>query len=334
MNKKLRSKKGFTGLDVAIAIVILGIFITLISTIFINIYLQFSETQRNAVATSYATMISELVDKMYYQDVENASLQEKIEELNINNGYTVTTDVRRYIPDGFTENNSKNLVKIVNITVRYNVGNISKAVSIQKLKAKEVLITPNKPKLSSGMVPVKYVVTDVISQTGYWQITTEDDATWYSYENKSWANIMLQDGLTVEGNIEVTDQNMVSLVGKKVVSPGSILTWIPRYAYNNTTNDVLFTYSTSDKFVNNNGDLQNLSTGYSIDNVFQGNTGFWITRTNANSINYQSNSIVTVRQMANSEKDIVKKLSQSKYEDNTQEWNNINDSRFVIVISQ
>lgn len=305
MKINIKSQKGITGIEITVAIVMLTIFVSLISTIFINIYLNSTEAQRNTVATGYATQIAEMIDKMYYADVEEDTLSEKIEEINIPSGYTVTANVENYTPNA----NSKDLVKTITVTVTYKVGNNEKNVQIERIKAKEVLITPNRPKLSKGMVPVKYVTTDEISGQGYWEITTEDDSTWYNYSNRRWANVMLQDDLIVEGNIKVTNENIKNLAGKKITTLGSMFVWIPRYAYkipqgNSHTStageiDIIFLYSTSNNYIDENGNMVPISNkqGYKIHPSFQDGTennyangewdkeltGYWVAKFEASS---------------------------------------------------
>ena len=87
----------------------------------------------------------------------------------------------------------------------------------------------NSPKLKEGMIPVKW-------QNGSWVVTDSGDENWYNYNGKQWANIMLTDGLVVEG---ITDAKMATLQemkGKKVTTVGSMFVWIPRYAYKITEN--------------------------------------------------------------------------------------------------
>ena len=76
----------------------------------------------------------------------------------------------------------------------------------------------NKPKLSSGMIPIKF-------QGGNWVVTNEGDEGWYEYiEDKKWANVMLSDGTYKAG--EVADGTVV-----EESQLGSMFVWIPRYAY-------------------------------------------------------------------------------------------------------
>jgi len=72
----------------------------------------------------------------------------------------------------------------------------------------------NKPILTQGMVAVKW------NSLGYWEIVDNpiEDTSWYEYNNNEWANVMLKDGLTFDAN-------------GKVLTPGSMFVWIPRYAY-------------------------------------------------------------------------------------------------------
>ena len=86
----------------------------------------------------------------------------------------------------------------------------------------------NKPKLTEGMIPVKY---NAASEK--WVITNENDEEWYDYNNKQWANVMLSDGkyktsnsgeYTIDGTTEV-----------EIVDLGSMFVWIPRYAYKITS---------------------------------------------------------------------------------------------------
>ena len=91
-------------------------------------------------------------------------------------------------------------------------GEIDESLNSQYNSSKGI----NTPKLSEGMIPVKYDGTN-------WIICSQDDNEWYNYENKNWANIMLSDGT----------YNTSTAVGTTVADSdlGSMFVWIPRYAY-------------------------------------------------------------------------------------------------------
>ncbi len=87
----------------------------------------------------------------------------------------------------------------------------------------------NSPKLKSGMIPVKW-------KEDSWVVTDSSDDNWYNYENKQWANIMLTDGLVVEGIQDAKTATLQEMKNKRVTSVGSMFVWIPRYAYKITEN--------------------------------------------------------------------------------------------------
>ena len=82
----------------------------------------------------------------------------------------------------------------------------------------------NIPKLGTGMVPVKW-------NGSHWIVTNSKDSEWFDYSKKQWANIMLRDGLEVEGVKDATTASLATMRGKKVTKLGSMFVWIPRYAY-------------------------------------------------------------------------------------------------------
>lgn len=285
-NKKLEitGKGGFSGVELTVAILILMIFISLFNMLYFNVYLIYADSKRNSEATAYATQIIEQVQKMYYNEVTDQILAQKILEMNIPASYGVQIQVENYNPDG---NPKEDLVKNVIISIYYKVGQQDRVVEFETVKAKEILITPNKPKLENGMIPVKYIITDRANNNGYWQITAENDTTWYSYENKRWATVMMQENLTVEGGVQVTQDNMKGLAGKKVETYDKILVWIPRFAYKvladgvnvvDAQNDIEFLYNITNNYIDENGNMQDIASkeGYVAHAAFGTNvTGLW-----------------------------------------------------------
>ncbi len=157
----------------------------------------------------------------------------------------------------------------------------TKTISLNRIKVRELYITPNKPVLTDYMVPVKYVKE--ANDAGYWVITKEDDSTWYSYDNRKWANAMIMDDLVVEGNIKVTNENKLSLVGRKVTTTGSMFVWIPRYAAvaSGSSYEVEFLYSSSNYYIDENYDRKNISnlSGYELpQGLADSIPGFWISK--------------------------------------------------------
>ena len=90
----------------------------------------------------------------------------------------------------------------------------------EEIKEPFIDILPSRPKLSDGMIPVKYV-----EGTGWIKIE-ESDEEWYDYANKKWANIVLEDAtFEIDGENEILNEDEAY----------SMLVWIPRYAYQITS---------------------------------------------------------------------------------------------------
>ena len=80
----------------------------------------------------------------------------------------------------------------------------------------------NKPAITTGMIPVKWNAT-----SGKWVICSKNDADWYDYNQKQWANVMLCDGkynASTEVGTEIAEEDL-----------GSMFVWIPRFAYKITS---------------------------------------------------------------------------------------------------
>ena len=123
----------------------------------------------------------------------------------------------------------------------------------------------NKPQLSEGMTPIKWV-------DGVETVTTADDPDWYDYDNQLWANVKTADG--------------------------SYWVWIPRYAYKITSGyhssitgsiDVKFLKGASDTTVDNTtietsgyaAGIKDTSMHYFTHPTFQNDInqyGFWVAK--------------------------------------------------------
>lgn len=118
----------------------------------------------------------------------------------------------------------------------------------------------NAPKLEEGMVPVVWE-----EKSKKWKTVDKDSGEWYNYSSdvKKWANIMLQDELSVDSNGYVT-------------SMGSMFVWIPRYMYQIET--LYHTSSTEGgkiniKFLKGNSTVPTDNTNVTIAN--QSGQGNW-----------------------------------------------------------
>ena len=93
-------------------------------------------------------------------------------------------------------------------------------------------VLPTAPELSDGMTPVKWDSTQ-----SKWVRTTASDSEWYDYANKEWANVVLTPeegenaGKDATGTVDVF--NADGTLNED--SAYTMLVWIPRYAYQITS---------------------------------------------------------------------------------------------------
>ena len=111
----------------------------------------------------------------------------------------------------------------------------------------------NRPKLTSGMIPIKFVDPST-SEKGKVDKTNSGDTSWYDYNNKKWANAQTEDG--------------------------SMWVWIPRYAYkvnsNNQTFDIKFLIGTTDNYYDENGKIQTAKRCKSINEQVDTSVGYTV----------------------------------------------------------
>ena len=110
----------------------------------------------------------------------------------------------------------------------------------------------NRPKLVSGMTPIKFV-DPTNSEKGKIEKTNSGDTSWYDYNSKKWANSQTEDG--------------------------SMWVWIPRYAYkvnDNQTFDIKFLIGTTDNYYDENGQVQTAKRCTNINEEIDTKTGYTV----------------------------------------------------------
>jgi len=196
-NISVRNQKGMTGIDLSIAILILIIFVTLILTVFSNVYLTTTNSSRKATATNYATQILEYAMTLNYDELET-ELDDYVNGFVVAKGYTPTVTIEKY-SEGTPGKND--IIKIVEVNIKYKVAKVEQTLTMTTLKTKTASKW-NVPKLVDGMTAIKWN-----EENSEWVDVDNpnEDINWYNYDEKKWANIKLVDD--------------------------SMFVWIPRYAY-------------------------------------------------------------------------------------------------------
>lgn len=252
--KKIKSNKGATGIDIAIALGIVAVTLTILLTLYTNTYISNSEIERRTQAMNYASQILEKVSEYYYSDVNtdnfsattNSNGKIEIAGIEIPKAYTVNVNIENY-----SNSDETDVVKKVEVNVTYKIGKKDNTLTLSKFKTKETLITPNAPKLQNNMVAVK---AQNNGNAKTYKDTSKEDTDWYNYLKKKWALARISNDLYV---------------------------WIPRYAYYVDANqqiNIEFLYSNKNQKVDTYGNLENIPNNYNVDAKFSGENenGYWV----------------------------------------------------------
>lgn len=151
MKNYLKNLKGFTTVDLTIAMIIIVIFATIITSILYNAYLSTIEAKRTAVALNYAVDIFEHIGELSYSSVkasEDSTVFDNDDTflLNITNrsydsntnkltGKIDTYDISLQITNYEGQAPGEDFIKIITLTVEYNISkNTREKVEMQRLK--------------------------------------------------------------------------------------------------------------------------------------------------------------------------------------------------------
>lgn len=141
----MKSEKGYTGVDIAISIILATIFIALIANLITNINLNVQDTNRRTIATSYAVKEIEKIKAQGYissYDSKGITNEETISEEDIYDnseftGYHKKTTIKDYILIVNDSTKQKDVVKEIEVEISYKIGNKEKNVKISTYIAKE-----------------------------------------------------------------------------------------------------------------------------------------------------------------------------------------------------
>ncbi len=147
----LKNNKGYTGVDISIAMIIILIFIPTIFGILYNIKKARTKTEREAFSLNIATDVLEIAKSLEYSEVvisEQESefkrlLNNKYNILQISNNtanysysdyndvhYNIQVTVSNYYPPGIEDDEKHDYVKQATVTVTYPTGNTTKSINI------------------------------------------------------------------------------------------------------------------------------------------------------------------------------------------------------------
>ena len=136
----LKNNKGYTGVDISIAMIIIMIFIPTLFGISYSVQKTSSEVKRKSEAIAIATDIIESAKTVSYNSLDNLSAESYISSLETkyskNVSYDINIEVANYYPADVNEEDRVDQIKTVKVTVTYPIGNKTKSIDISTVRTK------------------------------------------------------------------------------------------------------------------------------------------------------------------------------------------------------
>lgn len=134
----VKEEKGLTGVDIAISIVIMTMFIAIIANLIANINLNTQDIKRKSTATSYAVQEIEKIKAQGYIDDYNSkgiNNEEVLKEEDIYNntefsGYHKKISIKDYVLITNNSTKTKDVVKEITVEISYKLGSKNKEIVI------------------------------------------------------------------------------------------------------------------------------------------------------------------------------------------------------------
>lgn len=140
----IKEEKGLTGIDIAISLIIITIFISTIANLIANVNLNSKSMERKSIATSYAVQeIEKIKAQGYKTDYDDKGITEeqvvKEEDIYKNSeftGYHKTVTIKDYVLIVNDSTKQKNVVKQITANISYKLGKENQNVTISTYVAK------------------------------------------------------------------------------------------------------------------------------------------------------------------------------------------------------
>lgn len=133
----LKSQKGFTGIDITVAVIIITLFMSIIATVFFNLNQTAKSLERKTEATYIAIDVIEKIKALDYNDiVQDIEAIKDIQEGAKKDGYLIDVKIEKYNND--TNNEIDDLVKTIIVKVDYKVGKNIENVELKTTVTREI----------------------------------------------------------------------------------------------------------------------------------------------------------------------------------------------------
>lgn len=134
----LKNNKGYTGVDISIAMIIIMIFIPTLFAISYSVQKTSNEVKRKSEAVSIATEILESAKVADYENLDNMEEEGYISVLEAKYSkdvsYDINIEVENYYPTDVEVEDREDLIKKVKVTVTYPIGKKTKSIDISTVR--------------------------------------------------------------------------------------------------------------------------------------------------------------------------------------------------------
>lgn len=124
------------GVDIVVSIVVLSLFAGVIAGMFAELFMQNISIRMDAMAVNYAVIILEDTDRLPYAEVTTENLMNNVQDrYYMSDNYTANIEVTNYSDIDKTK---EDIIKIVKVTISYQLRDQEYSYTVQKLKIKEM----------------------------------------------------------------------------------------------------------------------------------------------------------------------------------------------------
>lgn len=138
---KVKDEKGFTGIDVAIALVIFMLASSVILTMYYNLYVNTVTIKIHETAIAVVTDIFEKIDLESYDNITDTRVAELITSSGAyeyfdkeKNHSNITYSLQKYSEENLL---AQDLVMKINLTIKYQINGTERQLSLNKIKIRE-----------------------------------------------------------------------------------------------------------------------------------------------------------------------------------------------------
>lgn len=134
-----KSEKGYTGVDIAISVVVLFIFVSLIAMLSYHLNSSAQQIERKAEAIEIAVMEIEKLKNKSFQEIQGLETrlgkEPKSEEITEKRGFYKTVSIEDY--QGIDTTKEPDLVKKVTVTIQYRGKQGKEELKLSTIVSKE-----------------------------------------------------------------------------------------------------------------------------------------------------------------------------------------------------